>query len=220
MSVRRKSARGTLVLTMGEAVIYGCSFVRNMILARVLTKEDFGISAAFSLIITLLEFSSKLGISRFVIRDEEGDEPEFLAAAHLVQGAVAVLSSLLMVAAAWPLARLFGIPTAVGAMFVLAAIPLLNGITHLDVKRFERGLRFGPSTLVEMLPQIVVTAAAWPVTVWLPDYRAVVVSWSARQPSAVSALTCWRSNRIDGSCTANTSPACSGSAGPCWSRVS
>jgi len=175
MSVRRKSARGTLVLTMGEAVIYGCSFVRNMILARVLTKEDFGISAAFSLIITLLEFSSKLGISRFVIRDEEGDEPEFLAAAHLVQGAVAVLSSLLMVAAAWPLARLFGIPTAVDAMFVLAAIPLLNGITHLDVKRFERGLRFGPSTLVEMLPQIVVTAAAWPVTVWLPDYRAVVV---------------------------------------------
>ena len=191
MSVRRKSARGTLVLTLGEAVIYGCSFVRNMILARVLTKEDFGISAAFSLIITLLEFSSKLGISRFVIRDEEGDEPEFLAAAHLVQGGVAVLSSLMMMSAAWPLAHLFGIPTHVDAMFILAAIPLLNGVTHLDVKRFERNLRFGPSTLVELLPQVAITVAAWPVTYWLPDYRAVVVLLVAK-----AALSCLCSHAL------------------------
>ncbi len=163
------------MLTFGEGVIYGSSFIRNMILARMLTKADFGIAAAFSMIITLLEFSAKLGISRFVIRDKEGDQPEFLAAAHFVQAMAAVLSSLLMVAFAWPIARLFGIGDHVGALLVLSAIPLLNGITHLDVKRFERELRFGPSVWVEMAPQIAITLAAWPVAKWLGDYRAVLV---------------------------------------------
>jgi O-antigen/teichoic acid export membrane protein len=175
MSLRRKSLRGSFILTLGEGVIYGSSFIRNMILARMLTKADFGIAAAFAMIITLLEFSAKLGISRFVIRDKEGDQPEFLATAHFVQGAAALLSSLLMVAAAWPMARLFGIGDHVSALYVLAAIPLLHGITHLDVKRFERELRFGPSTWVEMVPQVAITLAAWPAAEWFGDYRAVVV---------------------------------------------
>jgi O-antigen/teichoic acid export membrane protein len=175
MSIRQQSVRGSLVLTLGEGVVYGASFVRNMILARMLTKADFGIAAAFSMIITLLEFSAKLGIARFVVRDKEGDEPEFLAAAHLVQGIAAAGSSLIMAAAAWPMARLFGIPDHVGALLLLSTIPLLHGIGHLDVRRFERGMRFGPATLVEMIPQVVITLAAWPAAKWLGDYRAVVL---------------------------------------------
>ncbi len=166
---------GSIVLSAGEAVIYGCSFVRNMLLARLLSKADFGIAATFAMFITLLEFSAKLGIARFVVRDPDAGEPEFVAAAHLAQGAAAAVSAAAMLAAAWPIANVFGIPEQAGALFVLAAIPLLNGLAHLDVRRFERDLRFGPSTVVEMIPQIVITLAAWPVATWLGDYRAMVV---------------------------------------------
>lgn len=163
------------MLSVGEGIIYGSSFVRNMILARMLTKADFGIAAAFAMVITLLEFSAKLGIAHFVIRDKEGDQPDFLATAHLVQAVAAVLGSLAIVATALPMAQLFGIADHAGALFTLAAIPLLHGITHLDVKRFERELRFGPSTWVEIIPQVAITLAAWPVAKWLGDYRAVLV---------------------------------------------
>jgi O-antigen/teichoic acid export membrane protein len=164
-----------LILSLGEGAGSAAAFVRNMILARLLTKADFGIAAAFALIISLLEFSAKLGISRFVVRDKEGDQPEFLASAHFVQAVAAVLSCLLMMAAAWPLARLFGIAGQVHALLVLAVVPLLNGFNHLDVRRFERELRFGPSTWVEVIPQIGVVLAVWPVARWLGDYRAVLV---------------------------------------------
>jgi O-antigen/teichoic acid export membrane protein len=164
-----------MVLTIGEVVIYGSSFVRNMILARLLTKADFGIAAAFSMIITLLEFSAKLGIARFVVRDKEGNEPEFVATAHMVQGVAAVLSTILMLAAAWPMALLFGIPEQASALLVLALIPLLHGIGHLDIRRYERELRFGPSVWVEMIPQVAITLGAWPLATWLGDYRAVLV---------------------------------------------
>lgn len=175
MGLRGKSLRSSLVLSLGEGINYVASFARNMILARVLTKADFGIAATFAMIITLLEFSAKLGVSRFVIRDEEGEQPEFVATAHFVQGATALLSSLLMMACAWPLAALFGIRDHIAALFVLACVPLLNGLNHLDVRRFERGLRFGPSTLVDVIPQVIITLAAWPVAKWFGDFRAVLL---------------------------------------------
>jgi len=175
MGTRRKSARASLVLTTGEAMVYGCSFIRNMILARMLTKADFGIAATLTMFITLLEFSSRLGISRFLVRDKEGNQPEFLAAAHLVHAVAAGLSSIVMAFAAWPLARLFGIGDHVSALLVLAVIPLLHGATHLDVRRFERELRFGPGVWLEMVPQVTITLAAWPLAMWLGDYRTMLV---------------------------------------------
>lgn len=175
MSLRKQAFRGSTLLIAGEAVVYGSSFVRNMILARLLTKADFGIAATFSMVITLLEFSAKLGISRFVVRDKEGNQPEFIAAAHLVQAVVAVLSAAVMAGAAWPLARMFGIPEQTWAVALLAVIPLLRAVQHLDVSRFERDLRFGPSILADAVPQLMITLAAWPVAAWLGDFRAVLL---------------------------------------------
>ena len=175
MSLRKEALRGSAVLTVGEGVVYGASLVRNMILARLLTKADFGIAATFAIFISLLEFSSRLGVARFVVRDQEGDQPDFIATAHLVQFGAALLSSILIAAAAWPMALLFGLREHVIAFLVLAAIPLAQGLVHLDTRRFERNLRFGPSALTEAIPQVLTTLLAWPLGLWLGDYRVILV---------------------------------------------
>jgi O-antigen/teichoic acid export membrane protein len=175
MSLKRRTAKGSLVLVLGEAISYGASFLRNILLARLLTQADFGVAATFSLIITLLEFSARLGVARLVVQDKEGDEPNFIATAHLVQAAVAVFSSILILACAAPLSTLFGIPGQRLAIMVLALAPLFRGFEHLDVRRYERNLRFAPSLLVEVVPQVAITLAAWPIASWLGDYRAVLV---------------------------------------------
>jgi O-antigen/teichoic acid export membrane protein len=175
MGLRGKSLQGSAVLTIGEALIYGSSLVRNMILARLLTKADFGIAATLAMTVTLLEFSAKLGVARFVVRDKQGDQPDFIATAHMVQGVAAVISALVLVSAAWPLSRLFGVTDHLGSLLALAVIPLFHGLNHLDVRRFERELRFGPSVWVDVIPQAAITLLAWPVAAWLGDYRAVLV---------------------------------------------
>lgn len=175
MSLRGKAAKGSLWLTLGGVVGNGASFVRNMILARLLTKADFGIAATLGLVITLLEFSAKLGMARFVVQDNEGNEPGFVSAAHLVQFSVAGVSAALIAAAAPLLAHLFGIPGQDRFISALALVAVLRGLQHVDVRRYERDLRFGPSILVEAVPQVVITMAAWPVAVWLGDFRAVLV---------------------------------------------
>lgn len=174
MSSKKRVLKGSAQVAIGEAVGYAASFVRNMILARLLTKADFGIAATFAMMITLLEFSSKLGVSRFVVRDKEGDQPEFIGAAHMVQSIAAMMSSVIMLAASWPMALVFGLPDQKGAMATLALIPLILGFTHLDIRRYERSLNFAPSTYVEMISQLVVTALSWPIAKYFGDYRAVL----------------------------------------------
>lgn len=175
MSVRKKIFQGTGVLMAGEAVAYGLSFVRNLFLARLLTKADFGIAATFGIILSIVEFVGKMGVSRFLIQDKEGDAPQFMATAHTIQFAVSLLSALLILLCAGPLALLFDIHGDLWSLRSLALLPLLRGFEHLDVYRMERSFRFFPSTIVSVVPQLLMTIALWPVARLLPDYRSVLV---------------------------------------------
>lgn len=186
MSLRGKAFKGSVLLTVGGLVDHGGAFVRNMILARMLTKADFGIAATLGLVVTLLEFSAKLGVARFVVQDKEGHQPDFMAAAHLVQFLAGAFGAILMATSAPLLAQLFGVPALRETIMWLALVALFRGLEHMDIRRYERDLRFGPSTLAEAIPQLVITLAAWPLAAWLKDFRAVLTLLIAK--TALSSL--------------------------------
>jgi O-antigen/teichoic acid export membrane protein len=167
--------KGSLVLALGEGLGYGASFLRNMLLARLLTKVDFGVAASFSLVISLLDMAGKMAISQLVVQDRDGDQPHFLATAQFIQFTAGAGSALVIVFAAAPLASLLGVEDRAWAIRWLALIPLCRGLENLDIRRMARDLRFLPSTIVEVVPQVMITLAAWPLVVWLGDYRAVLV---------------------------------------------
>lgn len=175
MSLRKQVLAGAGWAAAGEGVGYAASFVRNMILARLLSKADFGMAAVFAMVMSLLEFTAKLGVGAFLVRDREGDEPEFVATGHSVQAAAAGVSAVLIALAAPVLVRWFGMPGHTWALIALAGVVLARGLQHLDTHRFQRHFRFGPSAVVEAAPQVLMTLAAWPVARWLGDFRAVLV---------------------------------------------
>ncbi len=72
------------------------------------------------------------------------------------------------------MARLFGVPHAWWAFALLAVVPWFQGLSHLDVSRRQRELDFVPLMMVDVVPQFLITLAAWPLTLWLRDYRAIV----------------------------------------------
>ncbi|MBL9171152.1 MAG: oligosaccharide flippase family protein [Verrucomicrobiales bacterium] len=185
MNLRRTALRGSALLAAAAVLSNGAGFARNVMLAHALSKADFGIAATLGLVISLFELSAKIGISRFVVQDPEGDTREFIGAAHFFQFVVAAIGALMIVVASPILANLFGIPDHRWALASIAVIALLRGIEHLDVSRFERKLRFGPSTAVDAISQVLLTGATWPVTRWFPDYRAMLILLLAK-----SFLTC------------------------------
>jgi len=166
--------KGAAVLSFGQVAVYGLSFVRNLILARILTKADFGLAAALALTMSVLELVSKMAFGKQIVQDREGDEPRFQAVAHSVQVSTGLISAGLVIGGAFPMALAFGVPNLTWAFASLALVPLARGAMHLDLIRWHRQYLYGPRVLSEVLPQFLATAAAWPLAVWLADFRAVL----------------------------------------------
>jgi O-antigen/teichoic acid export membrane protein len=169
-----KAIKGTIVLTISQVTIFVCRFIRNIIIARILTKEDYGIAATFALTVTTIEMVSSFAIDRLVVQSRHGDDPEFVATAHSIEILRGFLMSLLLLSLAFPISYYFKIPDAQWAFLYLAIIPLIRGFAHLDIISMRRKMIFWPTAIVDSAPQIIITLLAWPVTMWLGDYSALL----------------------------------------------
>lgn len=174
MTIGNRVFKGAVILGSGQAFSYGCSFVRNVIVARVLTQADFGIAAAFAITVSMLETASNLSLDRLLVQSKDGEAPSFQATIQLVWTFRGLVNAAFVFALAWPIPHFFGIPEARWAFQWLAVIPLVRGFMHQDINRLQRRMKFAPVVIVEAIPQAIVVLAAWPVTVWLGDYSAVL----------------------------------------------
>lgn len=175
MKVGLKMLRGSTLLGGAEIVNNGCAFLRNVILARLLSREDFGIAATLALVVSLFELSGKMSFGQQVIQSKTADDPEFLASTHASQALTGILSTILILLCSYPLAHWFGMETHRGTLMLMAIIPLCAGFTSLENYRFVRHLRFAPLILTDTVPQIMITLAAWPLAAWFRDYRAIII---------------------------------------------
>ena len=173
MSARKYLKSGAL-LTGGSVVSSVCSFARNIVIARLLSVEDVGIAAIFVITVSLLERMSYIALDRFLVQAADGDDPRVQAVAQAFQAARGVLSAVLLIVLAGPIASLFGVPEVAWAFQVFAIYPLARGFVHLDLARLQREMRFKVVVWSDTLPQLVTLAIAAPLALWLDDYRVVL----------------------------------------------
>lgn len=171
----QKIMYGGALLIAGQIVTYGLSFARNLVLARLLTKADFGLASALGLTISLLELVSSMAFGTQIVQAREGEDHHFQRVAHAVQVGTGLISASLVLLCAYPMAYAFGVPELNWAFASLALVPIARGTMHLDLARQCRKFRYGPSVLAEIVPQALATTAAWPVVVWMGDFRAVLL---------------------------------------------
>jgi len=162
-------------LTFGQIVAYTLSFFRNIILARTLVIADFGLAAIFGLALAMFELTGRLGLGKQVIQSTVGDSEHFLNTAHAFQFLTAVINACALLAFCIPMSHLFKAPEKAWAFASLALFPLMRGLGNLDLTRRQRQFEFMPSIWAEIIPQALVTAAAWPLAKWIGDFRVVLV---------------------------------------------
>ncbi|MFK7959211.1 MAG: oligosaccharide flippase family protein [Phycisphaerales bacterium] len=115
----------------------------NLVLARLLAPEDFGLMGMAASGLAFAEAASHVGTEQAVIADRRGRRPRYIATAY----AMSLLRGLLLAAAllwlAGPLSRWYGQPDAVGIFLLIAVQPLLLALGHPGAQVPLRGLRFG-----------------------------------------------------------------------------
>ena len=185
----KKILRGSAVLSLNEIVSNGCSFIRNIILARIISKGDAGIANLLGVTFLFLEFTSKMAFGQLVISSKNGGDRRFVDTEHTVQLAIGLCSSLIFFALAQPLAEILGVPQLASGLRILACSPLCMSLANLGAWTYAREMHFERAVSMEIIPQIIVTIVAWPLAVWLKDFRAFI--WLQVGKVALSILVSW-----------------------------
>jgi O-antigen/teichoic acid export membrane protein len=125
------------------------SLVRNVIIARLISVEDFGIASTFAITMAMVEMASNIAVDRLLVQARDGEEPHLLSTLHSIQAARGLFGAVVLFVIAHPVSLLFGLPEVAWAYQAMAAIPLLRGLANLDMFRRQRDMQFLPFVLVE-----------------------------------------------------------------------
>ncbi|MEM1232540.1 MAG: oligosaccharide flippase family protein [Pseudomonadota bacterium] len=168
--------RVALLIFSGNAGGALLSLLRNLLIARLITVEDFGIAATFAMAITVVEMVSNLGMNQQMVQSKEGADPAFQASLqgfHLLRSALSAL--ILFFAAGW-IAEFMGIPEVAWAYQVLAIVPLARGFQHFDVHRLKREMRFAIDTFEITGSNALALLCIYPAFFFFGDYRVMLAA--------------------------------------------
>jgi O-antigen/teichoic acid export membrane protein len=173
--LRSRVIKGTALVSSGQIAGRACTFGRNVILARMLGPEDFGIGATFAITVAMLEMISDLSAGQLLIQAKDGDEPKHQYTAQTFTFVRGLVLAALILAGAPYLAQLFNVPEATWAFRWLALVPIIRGSFNLDVQRMQRDLRYTPDVTAFFLGELAAVLAAYPVAKIVGDYSAVLI---------------------------------------------
>lgn len=185
--MKSKLKSGSVLLSANLAEM-AFPFIRNILLTRLLSQENFGVAVSLAMIAALVEISFDFGIPVSAVRYSASDDPKkVLATLQTLQLSRAVLVGGLLMAMAPLLAIIFSSPHATWAYVVVGACAILRGLGNLGVKQAMRDYVYWPNALT-----IIFTQLAWTITVvvaaWIsPDYW--VMAWGLVASVTASVIT-------------------------------
>lgn len=177
---KKRIMLGLAHVTGGQAVGQLLNFARNILIARLLGPEQFGIGLTFAVIVTAFEMAADFSWDKFIVQDHEGDRAQTQSTCHLLMILRGAFLALIMVGLSVYLARFFGVPDLSWAYMCLAVVPIFIGFAHTDVKRFHRELRYLPDTMSTFAGDAAAFLIGIGSALILHDFRAMLFAMLAR----------------------------------------
>ena len=174
-NLKARAARGGAWLGVATSTEQALRFLRNIILARILVPEAFGLMALVMAANSAFEAFTEVGVRPCVIQSKRGLEHELLNAAwwfSAVRGAglylVAMLSAPLVSAA-------YGQPDLLPLLRVAFVVTLLNGLVSPRIHALEKEMRYGRWVIITQGSGVIAVVVAIGAAVWLENVWALVI---------------------------------------------
>lgn len=170
-SLKALAVRGSVWTIAGQGAGQLIRLANSLVLTRLLFPEAFGLMSLVWVVMYGLEMFSDVGVGPAIIRDERGDEPDFLNTAwtlQVIRGGILCLGAL---AVSGPMAAFYHEPALAHLIPVAGLSPLISGFNSTALHTSRRRMEFGRLTILELSQQIVgfVVVVVWAYlrpTVW------------------------------------------------------
>lgn len=165
------------VAVVGSSLVfvYASTFLRGVILARILGPNDYGLALILLSIAGALDLFADAGIDRFVVQSRFGHRPDLLRTAHAFRVGGSTVVGLAIVALSYPVSRAFDAPELLLPIALTGGIVFARAFVNLSYKLQQRDNNFGREAMIRAtiytVELLVMTVAA----VWTKSYLAVLV---------------------------------------------
>ena len=123
----------------------GITFLRSIIIARLLVPDDFGLFAMALTVMVGLNALTTIGLDRMIVAGQFKSQTEFNDHLNTVWSAELVRSlflTLLLLLAAYPTAKFFGQPRLAGLIGILCLTPLIEGFQNIGLTILRKQISF------------------------------------------------------------------------------
>jgi lipopolysaccharide exporter len=141
--LKAKSARAAMALGLGTVVERGLRLVRNMILARLLAPDQFGLMAIVMVAASVFEAFVEIGVRQSVIQNKGGADPEYLNVAWWFQAIRGLGLFAIALLAAPLISSFYGNPELLRLVQVAVLAILFRGLISPRAYVLEKEYRFG-----------------------------------------------------------------------------
>ncbi len=146
--------KSSMILAFSNVGIAVLSFLRNILVARLVSVEDFGVASTFAIVTSLVAMANNFAVDKFLIQTSGDDVNSTQRSLQFFEFSRGVLNSIITFFLAGLFASYFENPELAWAYQLLALIPLLRGLTHLDFVRFQRQMKFMSLVKLELIPHL------------------------------------------------------------------
>lgn len=154
-SVKKLAIRGSLWTIAGYGASQVLRFGNNLILARLLVPDLFGLMALVNVFIIGLHLFSDIGIGQSIIQNKRGDDPVFLHTAwtmQVIRGAILWIGA---IGIAHPISVLYKEPQLQMLIPVVGLSTLINGFNSTSMYTLNRQIALGKLAVFELGGQMI-----------------------------------------------------------------
>ncbi|WP_353258683.1 oligosaccharide flippase family protein [Prochlorothrix hollandica] len=170
-SLEKKALKGSIWTVGGYGTSQVLRFLNNVILARLLTPELFGLMTLVNTFITGVQLFSDIGIGQSIVQNKRGDDPIFFNTAWTLQGIRGIGLWFVCLALTIPVANFYGEESLKYIFPVSGLNIILSGFTSTSLATLQRRLRQGRKIVFGLVVQVtsLLTMTAWALispTIW------------------------------------------------------
>lgn len=147
--------RSSSWLVMGYGAGQALRLASNLVLARLLFPEAFGLMALVTVVTVGLAMFSDVGIGPAIAQNPRGDDPDFLDTAWTIQVVRGFCLWAAAWALAWPVAGLYGAPELALYLPIAGSALAVAGFNPTRIETAQRHLMVGRLTALDLLSQLI-----------------------------------------------------------------
>ncbi len=155
MDLGARVRRGASWVFLGYGAAQALRLASNLILARLLFPEAFGLMALISVVTIGLMLFSDIGLGPAISQNRRGDDPDFLNTAWTLQIIRGVLLFGMTVILAAPVASFYETPELVTYLPIAGISLLIAGLNPTRIETANRHLLLGRLTVLDLAAQVI-----------------------------------------------------------------